>query len=857
MKKAILKFLLTSFLMMLLPNGNIMAASSSLVEEEFVFSDIYSTRSSNKDLDEVTVKLNEGEVSLYFERNNGNDTPKYYTSNSTVHVRTLNTITFSCDFPITKIIFQFYDDEHTVDDDSDISFDSGSFTYKKSKLTCTWEGEVTTVVMTAEKTLYINSITVTYDSSVKKDAHLEYSEDEVELCRDEMGLFESPELTYSTDGDITCTSSNINVAGVDNDGTITLTGNIGTATVTAISEETDKYYADTATCTITVTKSTKDASITSDTIIFSTLGYSNSEDVVKVRGTNVTLYFERNSSNFGYPSYYTSENSLHFYGFNTIEFFSVYKITSIEVTVIGGNEDAEIKLLLDGVNGTEKDSLYSWTCDSTDVTLLNNNNVVYISKIVISYDTSVDYSVPTTYLRLIDDNVENGDTLNITDGDDGTTYVIVTFGSDNDTADVWSDATEKDGELTTIDGYGTYVAGNIAATDEGDATYNGNVDGNNTFDIPIAGAYLMMEPKRDGTMAVVVRQGDGTVYVCDETGLALDSVLAECADEDILESNGKGWKASDTCYVRYSFAALAGKTYFIMGYDTNIGVAGYTFTPTTATISSNEITINETDETALSDATTLGQSDITLTRSFTKGGWTGIVLPFSVSPSMTKEMFGDDVEIIHFYKVSNDTLYLMKHYYQMIVAGTPIFLYSDTTINSPTFSNVTYGVPAVEYGSDDEWEVTGQTVPEIEAQGVDDTTSGWTVTGSYTKTTTDDHVYILGFTTSGTDGSLSNNFYEYTSGRTLNGTRAWLDDTTAGNTQSSIKAIANSGISDDNETTGIRNVIMGDKALTNGSGNGDGSIYNLGGQRVRATSDGISGLPKGIYIVNGRKVVVK
>lgn len=328
--------------MMLLPNGNIMAASSSLVEEEFDFSDIYSSRSKNKDLDGVTVKLKNGEVSLYFERNNGSNAPKYYVSDSTVHVRTLNTITFSCDFPITKIIFQFYDKDNTVDNDSDVSFDSGSFTFKASKLTCTWEGEATTVVMTAKETLYINSITVTYDSSVKKDAHLEYSEDEVELCRDEMGIFESPELTYSTDGDITCTSSNINVAGVDNDGTITLTGNIGTATVTAISEETDKYYADTATCTITVTKSTKDASITSDTIIFSTLGYSNGEDVVKVRGTNVTLYFERNSSNYGYPSYFTTENSLHFYGSNTIEFYSVYKITSIEVTVIGAdNEKAE------------------------------------------------------------------------------------------------------------------------------------------------------------------------------------------------------------------------------------------------------------------------------------------------------------------------------------------------------------------------------------------------------------------------------------------------------------------------------------------------------------------------------------
>ena len=34
-------------------------------------------------------------------------------------------------------------------------------------------------------------------------------------------------------------------------------------------------------------------------------------------------------------------------------------------------------------------------------------------------------------------------------------------------------------------------------------------------------------------------------------------------------------------------------------------------------------------------------------------------------------------------------------------------------------------------------------------------------------------------------------------------------------------------------------------------------VYSVDGRLVRKAADGISGLPKGIYIVNGKKFVVK
>ncbi len=41
------------------------------------------------------------------------------------------------------------------------------------------------------------------------------------------------------------------------------------------------------------------------------------------------------------------------------------------------------------------------------------------------------------------------------------------------------------------------------------------------------------------------------------------------------------------------------------------------------------------------------------------------------------------------------------------------------------------------------------------------------------------------------------------------------------------------------------------------NGFGNGKVYNLNGELLRAKADDINNLPKGIYIINGQKVVIK
>lgn len=62
------------------------------------------------------------------------------------------------------------------------------------------------------------------------------------------------------------------------------------------------------------------------------------------------------------------------------------------------------------------------------------------------------------------------------------------------------------------------------------------------------------------------------------------------------------------------------------------------------------------------------------------------------------------------------------------------------------------------------------------------------------------------------------------------------------------------GVSDDS-TTGIREIIPADAIGTSGSSKHDGIIYDLNGRKV-ATADKAKYLPKGIYILNGKKMVI-
>ena len=54
------------------------------------------------------------------------------------------------------------------------------------------------------------------------------------------------------------------------------------------------------------------------------------------------------------------------------------------------------------------------------------------------------------------------------------------------------------------------------------------------------------------------------------------------------------------------------------------------------------------------------------------------------------------------------------------------------------------------------------------------------------------------------------------------------------------------------DTTDIEDMLL-EQGIVGGKTN----VYNLNGQIIRANTDDLSNLPKGVYIVNGKKYFVK
>lgn len=83
------------------------------------------------------------------------------------------------------------------------------------------------------------------------------------------------------------------------------------------------------------------------------------------------------------------------------------------------------------------------------------------------------------------------------------------------------------------------------------------------------------------------------------------------------------------------------------------------------------------------------------------------------------------------------------------------------------------------------------------------------------------------------------------------GAKDYVDYFGGGGTSGAKKAIENSFFGEDSETTGVEKVI-----ITAGDGDHSEIVYNLNGQRV--SENGIqTGLQKGIYIKNGKKIMVR
>ena len=198
---------------------------------------------------------------------------------------------------------------------------------------------------------------------------------------------------------------------------------------------------------------------------------------------------------------------------------------------------------------------------------------------------------------------------------------------------------------------------------------------------------------------------------------------------------------------------------------------------------------------------------------------------------------------------STKKVMFIEHANQDIIAGYPYLIFptdkADTNkddrssvIDSIT-TRATFGEadsPLFSVGTDE------KTYPGAEMQS-----DALVFKGTFSKADLPVGSYVI--TKSGTLANVSQ------TGLWINPYRAYIhfNQTTSGAKAIKLASMGFAGIDDmEGETTSIEDLLFNDGIMTRPA-----DVFNVNGQKVRSKAENLYGLPKGVYIVNGKKYVNK
>lgn len=361
------------------------------------------------------------------------------------------------------------------------------------------------------------------------------------------------------------------------------------------------------------------------------------------------------------------------------------------------------------------------------------------------------------------------------------------------------------------------------------AYYQGIIDGTNTTFTNFNSAVTDADKRKALTLGTSIQPIIVLHEACNADILKGDGMsMSETGDTNY---DGTGYMLISEGYVTYEFPVQAGKTYYLFASRTKLALSGFCFDKD-ASYTAENVTLdgNANNETTISNLKEGKQYNVTLNnRKFRSGRWYSVVLPFSVSQKQMKSVFGDGVKVLHYSDVTGTDLNLFEHFYQMIVGGTPVLVKPAKDVPNPVFSNVT---------------LTNKKVVDIE-------NTGFKCTGSWNNVDFPAYSYFI--------DAKTNSFYLYDPTKVETNTekphagafRSWIISTSTNPSEAKQLTMHINGIEEQGETTAIWNAISGNddaEVATKG-------IYSLSGQKMNATDT--RSLPKGIYIVNGKKFIVK
>ncbi len=207
--------------------------------------------------------------------------------------------------------------------------------------------------------------------------------------------------------------------------------------------------------------------------------------------------------------------------------------------------------------------------------------------------------------------------------------------------------------------------------------------------------------------------------------------------------------------------------------------------------------------------------DVELKRELYAKEWNSICLPFDLPTDQVVAAWGAGTRVLEFTSTVGNKLILTDR--ADIKAGTPYFLQPErvSTDHTYTFTDIEAAT----------WDVSGK-VPTITKEPIK-------LTGFYTPTELPARCYVFGD---------ENKLYHLVSAMQADGFRCYFQDI------SGSDRVLTWGI--DDNTTGIDGTFVAPQAPK------VGNIYTVNGQLVRRNSTA-AGLARGVYIMNGIKLIVK
>lgn len=357
----------------------------------------------------------------------------------------------------------------------------------------------------------------------------------------------------------------------------------------------------------------------------------------------------------------------------------------------------------------------------------------------------------------------------------------------------------------------------------------------------------------------------------------------------VIPSGDGGYMIMSKGMVRYTFNVLPGKTYYIFSNVTKIGISGYTFEegkllgskPTAeggkeqlAVASSESKTINDEHSTSVVTSTK-DQTSVTYKRGFTANKWSSICLPFSMNNKQMKEIFGNDTKVILLKQIypegntagkAKGSIEFVYHVNQDIIAGYPYLILPSKDVTSVTVNaHFEASEPLFSVGS------TGATLQY--GATYNDESILKAGSGDYANAKNDANAQTTGTSLAFYENypyvfegcfvskelplysyamSASGNLTRLTASAKVKPFRAYLKCENP-DAASRLTSMSFDEVEDDNSTTtSIEELLQESGVVLNSS-----DVYGIDGKVVREDTHSLEGLKKGIYIVNGKKYVVK